>query len=595
MSAAAATTNTTRSNLKRHIAPHQARVRSQKAKDRRNRIALMAAQAMQTVSIGEALKQAERWRSEYNPLRGLTIQRAIGMLEAGDQGRYTELQWTYRQMERANETLIGLIERRLSAIQKLDWNIKIPDKLPREHIALASEQKAALQEVFDGIGNMKKAVEHLAMASFREFAHLEIVLRPGNAGIEVLDPIEQWWWVRDGIYGEWELNEDAVFGAIRGTPVPRERFVIREVPRPINHVGLIHHVRQGLSQKDWDCFIEVYGVPAIFIILPPELGDDQRKEFQEVAEQIVADARGALPGNSQVTTVDNGARGVNPFRDHLEHLDKKLILAGTSGMLTMLTESGSGTLAGGAHQETFDDIAAAEAGEISEVLNTDISDRILKAWFPGQPCLAYFELAANEETDVGDFVQDAATLYTAGWRVRGDQVTEKTGYEVEPVELSMGGGLGGFGGGGSGITPPAPPAPSPSLWQRVRNAVSAPFRKHSAEVTGTGEAGREALIQNALAETLKITPEWLGPIVPEIERLAASDHLSDAQLTELVDAFELRLPELAEQHDPLALAEILEGVMGSAALAGVAEKTEARKTASNRPRRRSAVMRRKKR
>jgi hypothetical protein len=97
----------------------------------------------------------------------------------------------------------------------------------------------------------------------------------------------------------------------------------------------------------------------------------------------------------------------------------------------MLAESGSGTLAGGAHKDTFDELAKGHAQRISEAFQRNFDRPLLAAEFPGQPVLAYFELCANEETNVGEVVKDVAALATAGYAVKPEQVEEKTGYEVE--------------------------------------------------------------------------------------------------------------------------------------------------------------------
>lgn len=131
--------------------------------------------AVASVSFRARIASANFWRDQYNPLRGLTIMRAVQLLEAGERGAYADLQWTYRFMEMQDATLGALIERRTSAIQKLDWSIKQRDKLPPGKEKVAAKQEAALRAAYEGIGNLSQALEKLAMASFRGFAHLEMV------------------------------------------------------------------------------------------------------------------------------------------------------------------------------------------------------------------------------------------------------------------------------------------------------------------------------------------------------------------------------------------------------------------------------------
>jgi len=99
-------------------------------------------------------------------------------------------------------------------------------------------------------------------------------------------------------------------------------------------------------------------------------------------------------------------------------------------LLTMLAKSGSGTLAGNAHADTFNMLARSEARKISEICRRDIDSQILDRNFPGQPRLAYFELAANEETDIGDVIDHAEKLGRSGYQIEETDLSERTGYNL---------------------------------------------------------------------------------------------------------------------------------------------------------------------
>jgi phage gp29-like protein len=398
-----------------------------------SRMAGIMNRAVASVSMRLHVAAANLWRDHYNPLRGLTIQRAAALLEEGERGAYAELQWLYRSIEMQDATLGALIERRTSAIQRLDWDIKVRNDVPENKKAVAEKQAAALRAAYEGIGNFSAALEFLALASFRGFAHLEKV-RGADGSLTELAIVDQWFWVREGLYGKWQINRDGRPGARQGEDVPLDRFVIREVSRPVNRVALIAFVRKGLSQKDWDAFIETYGIPAVFVIMPPDVPSGKEEEYLATADAVVSDARGALPHGSDIKTVDNGARGNNPFKDHLAYQDEQIILRGTGGKLTMLAESGSGTLGGNAHADTFEQIAQAEATEISEVLRKQIDAEVLTTVTPGERAWAYFELAANEETNPAAIVKDVAMLVRGGYRVDPEWIEEKTGYVLEKTD-----------------------------------------------------------------------------------------------------------------------------------------------------------------
>jgi hypothetical protein len=69
---------------------------------------------------GQIVTAANRWRENYNPLRGLTMRRAVELLELGQRGDYAYLQWAYHFCERRNPTLSGLVSRCEAPLMGLD-------------------------------------------------------------------------------------------------------------------------------------------------------------------------------------------------------------------------------------------------------------------------------------------------------------------------------------------------------------------------------------------------------------------------------------------------------------------------------------------
>lgn len=350
------------------------------------------------------IKAVNRYRDQFNPLRGLTIRRAIDMLEAGDRGEYADLQWTYRLIEKRDATLKGLLERYDGGLLKLEWKISTVDEKelpPGATREMADAQAQRLREVYTGIKNLNKAFEFLILAEFRGYAHLE-KHRTIAGELLKLEPVDQWHWVRDGINGEWQYNKDAKSGTRQGEVIEdlEDRFLIYEVARPVNEIALLNYVFKNLCKKDWVGFVEAFGITPTFIVGPPNVPADKEKDYQKLAERMTSNARGYMPNGSDVKTVEAGARGVNPHKELKDDLTEELVLAGTGGKLTMLAESGSGTLAGEAHQDAWDEILAGKAKKISELLQCEIDQKeVLEKEFAGQPVLAYFELSLEGEDD----------------------------------------------------------------------------------------------------------------------------------------------------------------------------------------------------
>lgn len=378
---------------------------------------------------------ANRWRDGYNPLRGLTVASAVTLVESWDRGEFADLMWLYRWIERSDATLSAVLNRREAALTKLDWEIKTIDEddLPPDVTEADVEaQKEFLRAAYERLDNLREAIAHLALADFRGFSFVEKQAVNGPL-IDHLECVDHWNVLRAGLRGAWYYNASGMQKSTHALPdtdrMELRNFVHLTCERHVDFVALFAVLRKALGQKDWAAFVEGFGLNPTIIIGPPGVAQEKAADFQTGAESVAEHSSGYLPNGSDVKYA-NSEKGQQPFAEYIKAQDADIVLAGTSGKLTMLAESGSGTLAGAAHKDTFDELAKGHAQRISEAFQRDFDRPLLAAEFPGKPVLAYFELCANEETNVGDVVKDVATLATAGYAVKPEQIEEKTGYEV---------------------------------------------------------------------------------------------------------------------------------------------------------------------
>jgi hypothetical protein len=502
-----------------------------------------------------ALDIFNAWRAQFNPLRGLTIARGVNHLEEGQRGLFADLQWLYRAVERRDATLRGLKRLRLAAIGKLDWDIKTRDDSPP-----AKAQAATLRAAYDRIDNLTTAIRFLALAEFRGFAHLEKVYEGDNPSGPVthLEPVPQWFWVRAHDAAPWEYNVTSNM-INHGRPVRPEHFIIREVEDPINEVALIAYIRKLLSQKNWDGFVEIFGIPSVFVIMPPNIPSEEVGKYIAMAKAVIADTRGVLPNGASVTTLEAAGAGGMTFKEHLDYQDAQIVMAGTSGKLTMLTESGSGTLAGGAHSDTFDTLAESEAAEISECFQKQFDRPLLARAHPGQPPLAYWELAAQTREDSKAILADALAITQAGGAVDWAQISEKTGYTITAGATPAATPLPALPAPAANASEtPALPAPAPTPVPAQTPAETDPqdTRKPAPSFAPGASEGRPAestetdpqldSIKTALAEKIgTATAADFAPALARLDAIAAAG--SDDEARALLRAWLDDFPSLARQ------------------------------------------------
>lgn len=413
-------------------------------------------------SPAELVRASNRWRDNYNPLRALVISRVVTILEAAERGDFAELQLVMRKLERRYPVLKGLKTRRLSALEKLDWDIKVVDELPEGATqAQADAQQKFLRSRYELIENLTDSFGRLVMAEFRGYAILQkhrynsgSGVPPENAAndgaVRELHWLPQDQFCREGCFGDFFYNQDSRFGIsgdacaatlgeqnrIGGAELPREDFLIREVDDPIYEIALIAFVNWAMGRKDWAAFVEIFGLPNAIVIMPPNIPQGKEAEYQAGAEKVADGVSGALPAGSDAKFPSSSVRQNSPFKEFCDANDADVVLAGTGGRLSMLTADKGGLGDGPAqeHADAFDDIAQADARKINLIFQTGFDKLELAQEFPGQPVLAYFELCSVEEEDATAVVANVVSLKGAGYRVKREQVEEKTGFELEEVE-----------------------------------------------------------------------------------------------------------------------------------------------------------------
>lgn len=386
----------------------------------------------------------DKWRSGYNALRGLGICRAVTLLDSYDRGDMAEVQWTYRLIERRNATLRALIYHRSSALLKMDTRVQVTEELPAGLSAAQAEAQAqTLREFFGRIDNLQQAIREIALAEFRGFAMLQVQPEEGKVseamwsgtGRLILRPIHQWHWVRDGYSGAWYYNQDAVSRAAEAMR-PEDRadlagwgLIYRECERPVNEIALIAHVRMSLAEKDWTAITEIFGVPNGVVIMPPGVPAGQEITYETAALAIASGGTGALPYGSEWHP-NTGPGADMPAPEFLKYLQEQIVFAGTGSLLTMLVQSGSGTLAGQAHMDTFRALARAESTEITDVINRYLVRQVLARAHPGQPQGAYWTMVERDERDASAIAEQAAKLKQIGYLVDMEELERRIGMKL---------------------------------------------------------------------------------------------------------------------------------------------------------------------
>lgn len=492
-----------------------------------------------------------------NPLRGLDIPGLVRRIEQGELGYYSMLMWTYRAFEKKDPLVRAVKRLLLSSLGALKWDIKIPDNLDDDKKAIAERQQKDLRTAYDAIANLRPALNFLALAELRGFSHLEKVYagapnprtgRPFNEDLDPwtvveLRPVEQWFWAKNGFYGPWLYNPEAR-EVNTGESIDLANYVIQTIDDPADEIFAEKGTQRRVNDADWDGFLEDYGVPAQFFAMPQNVPKDKETEYQAAAERALSRARGAVPfGTELLSPSGTGSGGAGVFSERLKYLDEQIVLAGTSGKLTVLTESGSGTLAGGAQKQVFDEIAQAIAESGSGVMQSQFDKPLLERLHKGEPVLAYFEFAAVDKEDTSKILEDAGKAKNAGFDMDEEEISEKTGYKlkrsvvvpptgsvVERTAAPLVESPAKPNSGSQPSTPSSQPTVPPADPEKINNLFAAAVQ----QIAEADAADLEPLRRALESASVNPTPERVQELLSQLEAIQSQMGLRGAEVREKV-------------------------------------------------------------
>ncbi len=366
---------------------------------------------------------ASLYRQSLNPLRSLTIARAVTLLDLAMQGYYADLTWLYSFIERRDDVVLALKTRRISALRACEWSVELTPEVSQdpEAKAMAHRQRDFLKSEYGSIDNLRQAWCWLGMATFRAFAHLEKhwAMRDGKMIVKHLEPVQQWFLCREMPDLSWRYNANAT-QTNRGDKIESDNWIVREQEGSIGELACTRYIVKNMGIKDWATYAATFGIPNMGVEIGPDAAADQGT-FEllrtTILNNFVSNGRYILPPHCKLVTGPEASDNI-PFETLIKYLDTALVLAGTGGKLTMLTDAtGIGQGSTGAHQDAFDEIADAEGMEIAEVLDEQHGRPALQRQFPGEPVLVRLAIRRNRPVSKEEGVKVLTGLKSAGWDV----------------------------------------------------------------------------------------------------------------------------------------------------------------------------------
>jgi phage gp29-like protein len=130
------------------------------------------------------------------------------------------------------------------------------------------------------------------------------------------------------------------------------------------------------AMEDWAGYAEVFGSPIRVGKYPFGSLEAHRDILWEALQNIGTDAAGMIPDNMNIEFLEPMSRqipgGSLPTQGIIDHIERKMSISVLGQNLTTESQSGTGTLAGGAHERVRRDLTRADARQLATTLRRDL-------------------------------------------------------------------------------------------------------------------------------------------------------------------------------------------------------------------------------
>lgn len=365
------------------------------------------------------------------------------------------------------------------------------------------------------------------------------------------------------------FNPTGMLGNVDLTDFPDNRFLVGVNQGHPGHPAVAAPLRAlsaywlaavyGLS---WFMnFVQLYGIP----FRHAEVAD--KKDDNEVAKflsQIGSLGYVITRPGTKINILDAPASkgGRYPQTELLDIADKQCDIFILGQTLTSGTDSSGSRALGEVHQDTQDDMAETLTGWIGDVLTYQLVPSVVSVNWGMREDLPTVSAKPEEVIDEQSRATRMQAVKTMGLPVEKSWAYDNLGIPVPEDGAETLFGLA----EPDPALPPVPGAPVPPMMPPPK------FPKvTAADATGEKTMTIDQLSASVMEGLTGVTKEWLSPVKPFFDRLAAlamSKHVTDEDFIVALEKAQKQLPELFDKLDTEALQTAFENAIGSAMLAG---------------------------
>jgi len=480
-------------------------------------------------------------QSRFSPIKNLTPQRIVTMLEQFDRGILRDAAWMMDKVERTDDMLQTVAPKRKKGLSRQEYDIVAYESW--ENLGTAAQleaQKEFLEDFYNRLttthalkrnvrGGVRKMIYQMADAIGKEYAVHNISWLPGRDGSLTASLTFTPLWFFEATDGELRFLQSA--GQLHGVELEPLRWMVT-CGDGLMVASLVAYMFKHLPLKDWLVYSGRCGMPFVANATDAAYGSKEWDDGIEALKSIAQEFAMQHSRGSEISIHDMTVSGELPMPQLVERMDRALAMLWRGADLsTMSSKDGMGA---SLQQDESDLLVEDDIEMINETLEHALSLPALRWKFGNEvKPLCSFKLTAPDRQD--EKAEQDKLHAAADYGVPIDQADY-----CERLNIV-----------GTG--------------ERTKDAVLTPPEKNPAPknpaATDMANASNEEVSQ--IAQALAEDFADLQPLLAAVEAAPTPEEYVDA-----LEAFATALREREIDPAQSAYAQLLEAALGTAVVAG---------------------------
>ena len=399
---------------------------------------------MKTISQISETRVLHSMRARFNPIKTLTPDSLSDMLDAFSSGYLKSAAMTWDAIERRDDVIQGVANKRKKSIARLPWKILTTDDSEE-----ALNQKHALQYFYNNLvatnacdsneqGGFGLLIKQMMDSVGKKYAVHEIVFQPTVdkfASVESLNNVTitatfrfvpLWFFERKD--GKLKFLEQE--GALSGVPLDKGAWMVT-VGDGLMEACSIAYLFKHLPLRDWLVYCERNGMPGVKGVTDALPNSEQWEAAKEAVEDFGAEFHALMTRGTDIEAIDISTKGTLPYPGLIDRMDRAIAALWRGSDLTTLSRNNS--VGASLQCDETNILEEDDAAMISETLNAQVDKHVLQYIFGETQTKAYIKLMPTIRKSINDEVSLFKQMYEMGMPISISDMRERFGITTPSV------------------------------------------------------------------------------------------------------------------------------------------------------------------